>query len=91
MKKIVIILLCIIMGVILSGCTIQVYKSEQEQESESSNSTTSYAMIIMPDGSIIKGECTSFTRISSGYAMIKIDGIKYYTNEWRIVIWEKDI
>lgn len=84
MKKIIIILLCIVMCAILSGCT-QVYKSEQE------NSATSYAMIIMPDGSIIRGECTAFTRISSGYAMIKIDGVKYYANEWRIVIWEKDI
>lgn len=84
MKKIIIIVLCIVMCVILSGCT---YK----QESESSKSTTSYAMIIMPDGSIIQGECTAFTRISSGYAVVKINGIKYYANEWRIVIWNKDI
>jgi uncharacterized protein YceK len=84
MKKIIIILLCIAMCVILSGCT-QVYKSEQE------SSATSYAMIIMPDGSIIEGEFNALTRISNGYAMIKIDGIRYYTNEWRIVIWEKDI
>ena len=88
MKKIIIILLCIVICIMLSGCTIRV--SKQEQESESSNSTVSYAMIIMPDGSIVKGECAAFTRISSGYAMVKIDGIKYYTNEWRIVIWEKD-
>lgn len=87
MKKIIIIVLCIVMCVILSGCTIRVSK----QESESSESTASYAMIIMPDGSIIQGECTTFTRISSGYAVIKINGIKYYTNEWRIVIWNKDI
>lgn len=88
MKKIIIILLCIAMCIMLSGCTTVVYKSEQE--SQSSNSTISYAMIIMPDGSIIKGECTAFTRISSGYAMVKINGIKYYTNEWRIVIWENN-
>lgn len=88
MKKIIIILLCIVMCFILSGCVARIYKPEQE--SESSNSTT-YAMIIMPDGSIIKGECTAFTRGSTGYGMVKIDGVKYYTNEWRIVIWEKDI
>lgn len=86
MKKIIIILLCIVMCIILSGCAVRVYKSEQE--SESSNSTTAHAMIIMPDGSIIKGKCTAFTRISSEYAMVKIDGVKYYTNEWRVVIWE---
>lgn len=84
MKKIIIILLCVVMCTMLSGCT---YK----QESESSKSTTSYAMIIMPDGSIIQGECTAFTRISSGYAVVKINGVKYYANEWRIVIWNKDI
>ena len=84
MKKIIIILLCITMCIMLSGCT---YK----QESESSKSITSYAMIIMPDGSIIQGECTACTRISSGYAVVKINGVKYYANEWRIVIWNKDI
>lgn len=85
MKKIIIILLCIVMCIILSGCTMrQVYKLE-------SDSSTTYAMIIMPDGSIVKGECTAFTRISSEYAMVKINDIKFYTNEWRIVIWENDI
>ncbi len=87
MKKIIIIVLCIVICIMLSGCTIRVSK----QESESSKSTASYAMIIMPDGSIIQGECAAFTRISSGYAVVKINGIKYYANEWRIVIWERDI
>lgn len=87
MKKIIIILLCITICIVLSGCTIRVSK----QESESSGPTTSYAMIIMPDGSIIKGNCSAFTRGSTGYAMVKINGVKYYANEWRIVIWENDI
>ena len=82
MKKIIIITLCILLCFALTGCAIQVSKPE-------SSSAISHAMIIMPDGSIIKGECTAFTRISSGYAVAKIDGIKYYTNEWRIVIWEE--
>lgn len=81
MKKIVIITLCILLCFLLTGCNPQVSKPE-------SSPITSYAMIIMPDGSIIKGECTAFTRISSGYAVVKIDGITYYTNEWRLVIWE---
>ena len=81
MKKIIVIILCLMLCVLLAGCT-RVSKSE--------NSTIhTYAMIIMPDGSIIKGECSTFTRISSGYAMAKVDGIKYYINEWRIVLWEK--
>ena len=85
MKKIIIILLCVVMCIMLSGCTLRdVYKPE-------SGSSATYAMVIMPDGSIIQGECAAFTRISSGYAVVKINGIKYYANEWRIVIWERDI
>ena len=80
MKKIAIIILCFMLCILLTGCT-QVNKSED-------STTYTNAMVIMPDGSIIKGECTAFTRISSGYAAVKIDGIKYYANEWRIVIWE---
>ena len=81
MKKIIVIILCLMLCVLLAGCT-QVSKLED-------STIHTYAMIIMPDGSIIKGECSTFTRFSSGYAMAKIDGIKYYINEWRIVLWEK--
>ena len=80
MKKIIIIILCLILCILLAGCT-QVSKPE-------GSTTYTNAMIIMPDGSIIQGECTAFTRFSSGYAMVKIDGVKYYANEWRIVLWE---
>lgn len=81
MKKIIIIILCFMLCILLAGCT-QVSKPE-------GSTTHTNAMIIMPDGSIIRGECTAFTRISSGYAMAKINGFKYYANEWRIVIWEE--
>lgn len=82
MKKIIIIILCFMLCILLTGCT-QVNKSENP-------TTYTYAMIIMPNGSIIEGECSAFTRMSSGYAMAKIDGVKYYTNEWRVVLWKKD-
>ena len=81
MKKIIIIMLCILFCFVLTGCVTRVSKPEE-------STVYTNAMVIMPDGSIIKGECTAFTRISSGYAAVKIDGIKYYANEWRIVIWE---
>ena len=85
MKRIVAIILCFMLCVLLTGCT-QVNKPEN-----STIHTYTYAMIVMPDGSIIKGECSAFTRLSSGFAMIKIDGIKYYTTEWHIVLWQKDV
>ena len=81
MKKIIIIVLCLCCVFLLTGCT-QVSKPE-------GSTTYTYAMIIMPDGSIIEGECSTFKRISSGYALVKINGIRYYANEWRIVLWEK--
>ena len=81
MKKIIAIILCFMVCILLAGCT-RVSKPE-------SSTTHTYAMIIMPDGSIIEGECSTFTRVSSGFALAKIDGVKYYINEWRIVLWEK--
>jgi hypothetical protein len=68
--------------VLLSGCT-------QVSKSENSTIAHTYAMIVMPDGSIIKGECSTFTRVSCGYAIARVNGIKYYLNEWRIVLWEE--
>lgn len=83
MKKIIVIILCFMLCVLLAGCTrVSVSKPE-------GSTTYTYAMIIMPDGSIIEGECSTFKRISSGYALVKINGIRYYANEWRIVLWEK--
>ena len=81
MKKIVAIVLCFMVCILLTGCA-RVSKPE-------GSTIPTYAMIIMPDGSIIEGKCSTFKRISSGYALVKIDGIRYYTNEWRIVLWEK--
>ena len=46
-----------------------------------------FAQLIMPDGSIISGECTRRVRISSGYMLVTIDGIEYQCNELRIVLW----
>lgn len=85
MKKIIAIILCFMLCILLTGCT-QVNKPEN-----STTRTYTYAMIVMPDGSIIKGECSAFTRISSGFAMITIDGVKYYTHEWHIILWQKDV
>lgn len=81
MKKIIAIILGFMLCVLLAGCT-QVSKPE-------GSTTHTYAMIVMPDGSIIEDECSTFKRISSGFAFVRIDGIKYYINEWRVVFWEK--
>ena len=81
MKKIIVIILCFTLCIMLAGCT-QVSKSEK-------TATHTYAMILMPDGSIIKGEYSTYSRLSDNYATVKVDGVKYYLHEWRIVLWEK--
>jgi len=79
MKKII---LCIILvGVlfILTSCN----------DTDLAVKTERYAMIIMPDGSLIQGICTSFYRYSDNYMYVKVDDIGYYLDTWRIVTWEK--
>lgn len=80
MKKVIIILLCIIMCIMLSGCT-PVSKPE-------GSTTHTYAMIIMPDGSIIKGECEDYMRYSNNWMQVQINGITYNLNDWRVTIYK---
>ena len=79
MKKII---LCIILvGVlfILTSCN----------DTDLSAKTERHAMIIMPDGSLIQGICTEFTRYSDNYMYVKVDGVEYYLDTWRIVTWKE--
>lgn len=81
MKKIILIFILILICFLITGCV---------SVNTSAKSTTDYGMgmIIMPDGSIIKGKCSNFSRISGNWAIITIDGITYATNDWRIVRWK---
>ena len=83
MKKIIIILLCIIMCIMLSGCT-----SINTSAKSTSDEDYGMGMIIMPDGSIIKGKCSNFCRISGNWLVITIDGVTYAASDWRIVRWK---
>ena len=78
MKKIIIIILCVILCILLTGCT-QVSKPED---------STTYAMIIMPDGSIIKGKCEDYMRYTHNWMQIQINGITYYLNDWRVILYK---
>ena len=51
--------------------------------------TERHAMIIMPDGSLIQGICTNIYRYSDNYIYVKVDGVEYYLDTWRIVMWEE--
>lgn len=83
MKKIILCILLISVLFLLAGC------NNNKLNDISDVSVEKIGMIIMPDGHIIEGMCTNFLRYSNGWAYIKIDGINYYANDWRIVTWEK--
>ena len=75
------IILCIILiGVlsILTSCS----------EPDLSIQTERYVMIIMPDDSLIQGICTNFVP-HTNYIYVKVDGVEYYLNSWRVVMWEE--
>ncbi len=77
MKKIIFCIILVGVLFILTSCG-----------SDLSVKTERHAMIIMPDGSLIRGICTNFTRYSDNYMYVKVDGIEYYLDTWRIVTWE---
>lgn len=80
MKKIAIIILCFMLCIMLTGCT-------QVNKSENSPSYT-YAMIIMPDGSIIKGKCEDYMRYSNNWMTVQINGTTYHLNDWRVTLYK---
>jgi hypothetical protein len=73
---IVTILLIIVIGyVIMSGRTEQKKQTRQ-----------TYASIVMPDGSIISGECTGYDRIDRYVTVYMTDKV-YKVSDWRVAIW----
>lgn len=80
MKKIVLIAVLILICMLLVGCSSIPTRTITE-------TNFGMGMVIMPDGSIIKGKCEAFQRISGNWAVIKIDGTVYAANDWRIVRW----
>ena len=82
MKKIILCVLLIGVLILVASCddnTVDLSKLENER----------YATLLMLDGSIIKGTCTNFARYSDNWAYIKVDGVKYYLDTWRIILKEK--
>jgi len=80
-KAIAIIFMLILVVVLLTGCT-------SNQPGSSQPNYTKYAMIRMPDGSIVQGLCGD-TSFGSCAAVVVIDGITYQTGaENVVVIWK---
>lgn len=80
-KTIAIIFLLFLAAVLFTSCTANL-----PEPSKPNN--TKYAMIYMPDGSIVQGLCSES---SFGYcsAVVVIDGITYQTGAENVVIWKE--
>lgn len=70
------ILLLMLVGVVLTGC------------STSKATNPLYAMLRMPDGSIIQGVCNDY-KISYGCVRVVIDGTSYVTGIGNVLIWRE--
>ncbi len=80
-KTIAIIFMLLLASVLFTSCT-----TNPPEPSKPNN--TAYAMIRMPDGSIVQGLCSD---MKYGYcsAVVVIDGITYQTGAENVVIWKE--
>ena len=82
MKRIVLVAILVAIVLIMTGCV-------KTAETSVETKVICYAQLIMPDGTIVEGECTYLCRHSNGWMEIYIDGVEYLTDKWRAVIWKE--
>lgn len=81
MKTAKLILLLALVGVVLTGCSTS-------EDKTATNPNDKYAMLRMPDGSIIQGVCDNFN-VSYGCVRLDIDGTGYVTGLENVLIWRE--
>ena len=74
-KVIKIIFVLILMIALLAGCSANQQK---------------YAMIRMPDGSIVQGSCSYSEFSYGGNVTVVIDGIRYRTGAENVMVWKDE-
>lgn len=82
LKRIVLVTILVMIVLIMTGCV-------KREDTSVETKVTCYAQLIMPDGTIVDGECTYLNRHSTGWMVLYIDNVKYSTDERRVVIWER--
>jgi hypothetical protein len=83
-SKIVLLVILLLLIFVLSGCAT---KTESTANTKEENYK---AILLLPDGTIIKGTCTDYKRASANWLIATIDGITYRLNDWRVVLIEGD-
>ena len=81
MKRIVLVTILMMIMLIMTGCA-------KLGETSVETKVTYYAQLIMPDGTIVEGECTYLNRHNTGWIELYIDDVKYQTDQRRVMIWE---
>ncbi len=79
-KAITIIFVLILVVVLLAGCSANQPNQPNQQM---------YAMIRMPDGSIIQGLC-SYSSFGYCHATVVIDGVRYKTGAENAIVWKDE-
>ena len=77
MKKCLLVIV-LLLALILSGCATKPAENKMFK-----------AMILLPDGNTVKGDCSEYMRISDNWIYLMVNGISYRINDWRVVIIEE--
>ena len=81
-SKLILFIILLLLVFILSGCATKTESTANIQEKNYK------AILLLPDGTIIKGTCTDYKRASDNWLIATVDGITYKLNDWRIVLIE---
>ena len=80
MKRIFIMIVLVVVALVLTGCASRIDTAEKRKK---------YAQLVMPDGTIVEGEFMGGERYSTGWCYYTIDGVTYWTDQLRLMIWEE--
>ena len=86
--KLVLFVILLLLIFILSGCAVTVTTTESTVKTKEENYK---ALLLLPDGTVIKGTCTDYRRVSDNWLVATVDGISYKLNEWRVVFIEEKV
>lgn len=85
-RKLVLFIILLLLIFILSGCAVTVTKIEPTANTKEENYK---AILLLPDGTVVKGTCTDYKLASDNWLIATVDGIIYKLNDWRVVFIEE--
>ena len=84
-RKMVLFVILLLLISILSGCSVTANTKEKNTEEKNYK-----AILLLPDGTVVKGTCTDYKRASDNWLIATVDGIIYKLSEWRVVFIEEE-